>query len=63
MGQQLPDWHQVGLTLARDEHEAVGMLVKKHLPARSSGSGRLHFGPRALEQFTTAYAVNIGAAQ
>ena len=32
-------------------------------PARSSGSGRLHFGPRALEQFTTAYAVNIGAAQ
>jgi acyl-CoA reductase-like NAD-dependent aldehyde dehydrogenase len=32
-------------------------------PARFSGSGRIHFGPRALEQFTTAYAVNIGAAQ
>ena len=32
-------------------------------PARSSGSGRVHFGPRALEQFTTAYSINIGAAQ
>jgi acyl-CoA reductase-like NAD-dependent aldehyde dehydrogenase len=32
-------------------------------PTRSSGSGRLFFGPRALEAYTTAYAVNIGEAK
>jgi acyl-CoA reductase-like NAD-dependent aldehyde dehydrogenase len=32
-------------------------------PTRFSGSGRLFFGPRALEAYTTAYAVNIGEAK
>jgi succinate-semialdehyde dehydrogenase/glutarate-semialdehyde dehydrogenase len=32
-------------------------------PKRLSGSGRLFFGPRALEVYTTAYAVNIGEAK
>ena len=32
-------------------------------PVKASGSGRIFFGPRSLESYTTAYAVNIGEAK
>ena len=32
-------------------------------PVNASGSGRIFFGPKSLESYTTAYAVNIGEAK
>lgn len=32
-------------------------------PVKASGSGRIFFGPKSLESYTTAYAVNIGEAK
>jgi succinate-semialdehyde dehydrogenase/glutarate-semialdehyde dehydrogenase len=32
-------------------------------PVKTSGSGRIFFGPKSLESYTTAYAVNIGEAK
>ena len=32
-------------------------------PVKASGSGRIFFGPKSVESYTTAYAVNIGEAK